>query len=87
MVSAEALLRWDSPDPEWSMPDSFIPVAEATGLIEPIGAWVLQQGTCGDRLESLAASGASNQPVPAAGRVFGDEFVRVYASFTRGDVS
>jgi len=43
MVSAEALLRWDSPDPDWSMPDAFISVAESTGLIEPIGAWVLQR--------------------------------------------
>jgi diguanylate cyclase (GGDEF)-like protein/PAS domain S-box-containing protein len=43
MVGAEALLRWDSPDPAWAMPDAFIPVAEATGLIGPIGAWVLER--------------------------------------------
>ncbi len=42
-VGAEALLRWHDGDQELYQPDQFIPVAEDTGLILPIGAWVLRQ--------------------------------------------
>ncbi|OOG61883.1 GGDEF domain-containing protein [Rhodanobacter sp. B04] len=43
IVGAEALLRWHVNGQELHKPDQFIPVAEDSGLILPIGAWVLRQ--------------------------------------------
>ena len=54
-LGTEALLRWRHPERGYISPAQFIPIAEASGLIQEIGAWVIDQAC-----QQLVAWQASN---------------------------
>lgn len=68
----EALLRWRSPTRGVVSPDDFIPLAEETGLIVPIGAWVMRESCLQMRrwLERFGADVALSVSVNISARQF-----------------
>ena len=70
MVGAEALLRWDNPVLGKVMPSRFIPLAEEFGLINAIGAWVLDTVCAQLRQWKDAGLGAVKVAVNLSARQF-----------------
>ncbi|MGE0455631.1 MAG: EAL domain-containing protein [Vicinamibacteria bacterium] len=67
--AVEALVRWQDSDGSLIPPDDFIPVAEVTGLIVPIGAWVLR-AACAEIARLAAAGGPPRVSVNLSARQF-----------------
>jgi len=84
-IGAEALVRWSHPDRGLIAPGEFIPLAEETGLIVPIGDWVLQ--TACERLKAWSENGRCRDltlSVNVSARQFGrPDFVEQVAGTLR----
>ena len=67
----EALARWEHPERGLVLPDDFIPLAEETGLIVPLGLWVLEEA-CGmlRRWQDRAGTTPLKMAVNLSGRQF-----------------
>jgi|ERR1700733_589990 diguanylate cyclase (GGDEF)-like protein/PAS domain S-box-containing protein len=70
VTGVEALLRWKHPDRGFIPPAQFIPIAEDTGLILPIGQWVLREAC----KQSRAWLDSGFAPVPMAVNISAVEF-------------
>ncbi len=71
IIGAEALLRWDMPGQGLISPARFIPLAEETGLIVPIGLWVLRTACAQIKLwSSNPATSALQVAVNVSARQF-----------------
>jgi len=87
-VGAEALINWAHPDGKQVRPDLFIPLAEDTGLIEPMTEWLMKQVR--DEVAGLLAEDRSlhiainlspchfesNQILKTSAQVFGNSVIR-----------
>lgn len=72
IIAVEALIRWPRPDLGVVGPSDFIPVAEESGLIIPIGDWVLRTA-CRQAKQWLDAGMPMRVAVNLSGRQFSDE--------------
>ncbi len=70
--SVEALIRWKNPEKGIISPVDFIPLAEETGLIIPIGEWVLRHA-CRDAIKWRRAGLNLNVAVNLSAKQFRDE--------------
>jgi diguanylate cyclase (GGDEF)-like protein len=72
MIGAEALLRWNRPGHGIVSPAEFIPLLEETGLIVPVGAWVIDEACRQLAQWSRLPHGALPIAVNVASRQFAD---------------
>jgi diguanylate cyclase (GGDEF)-like protein len=70
IIGAEALIRWYHPQRGWISPAQFIPIAEQSGLIETIGAWVLRTAC----LQNKRWQEMGYSPIKVAVNVSGRQF-------------
>lgn len=72
LIGAEALIRWMDPEEGLIYPDEFIPIAEKTGLIVPLGDWVLRTACA----QARAWQKAGYRPIRIGVNVSGQQFRR-----------
>jgi diguanylate cyclase (GGDEF)-like protein/PAS domain S-box-containing protein len=66
----EALLRWEQPDKTLMAPEEFVAAAEETGLIVPLGRWVLEQAC----LQAALWQRQLDRPIPVAVNLSAQQF-------------
>ncbi len=74
IVACEALVRWQHPERGLLPPGEFLPMAEETGLINPIGEWVLRTG-CGQALRWMNEADGGSSPAVSI-NLFSRQFSR-----------
>nr|CBX27252.1 Uncharacterized signaling protein PA1727 [uncultured Desulfobacterium sp.] len=73
IIGMEALIRWKTPEGILISPAKFIPLAEANGLIVPIGKFVLQTGCLQNKKWQEACSKRISVAINVSGRQFGQK--------------
>lgn len=82
LVGAEALVRWKHPVQGYVPPSVFIPVAEETGLIKPIGEWVLRSAC----MQAKAWQAAGYAPITVSVNLSNRQFEEQHLPETVGAV-
>jgi diguanylate cyclase (GGDEF)-like protein/PAS domain S-box-containing protein len=80
LIGVEALLRWHHPEMGVISPARFIPVAEETGLIVPVGAWMLQVACAQNKAWQRAGLAPIVMAVNLSARQFKHSDVRTLVS-------
>ncbi|ASA19672.1 putative bifunctional diguanylate cyclase/phosphodiesterase [Paenibacillus donghaensis] len=82
IVGMEALLRWNHPKRGLVSPAEFIPIAEASGLIVPIGEWVLKMACLQNKQWQLAGY----EPISVSINLSMRQFLQPNLAGTIGDI-
>jgi diguanylate cyclase (GGDEF)-like protein len=72
IAGVEALVRWRQPDGRLALPAEFIPLAEETGLIVPLGQWVLDEACRQARAWQTEVAGSLSMAINVASRQLQD---------------
>ncbi|MBB3694596.1 EAL domain-containing protein [Sphingomonas sp. BK580] len=77
VIGLEALVRWHHPERGLLAPDAFIPIAEETGLIRELGAWVLRDACAVARAWPALSIAVNLSPVQFRARGMAAELIDI----------
>ena len=86
VTSMEALARWDHPRFGFVPPDEFIPLAEESGMIVPIGRWVIAQAAADCARWRRVGSPGVGVAINLSGRQLSDKDLSKFLSTTLAEV-